>query len=241
MADNNQGFNVVDLEETFNRAADHLRSLVSGLDSGQLLGFYGLYKQAVMGPCNEPRPNWYQTQARHKWEAWNSLGDTSREVAMGSYIRAVQKLDPTWEENSHSASGTWVAVSKMPNTDVELRDVEKGLLDWVKDGNEEKVHEALTEDTKQISVRDEDGMLPVHWAADRGHVSIFRLLVDSGADINVRDNDGQTPLHYAASCSHIEVIKYLVSIGAAILPDNDGMTPPDIADPELAVMFTEDS
>lgn len=232
-----ESFDATDLEETFNRAANHLQSLASQLDSGQLLGFYGLYKQATIGPCDTPRPNWYQTQAKHKWEAWKSLGDMSREVAMGSYIRAVGKLDLTWEQSARTKSQTWVTVSKLPNTDTELRDIDKTLFDWVKDGNTEKVWEAIAKEPTCVNVADESGMLPIHWAADRGHVQILKCLIEKGADINARDKEGQTALHYAASCGHIEVVKYLLSVDAMLLEDNDGMTPKDVADQELVVMF----
>lgn len=230
-------FKSTDLEETFDRAARHLQTLVSELDSGQLLGLYGLYKQATCGPCDTPRPNWYQMQAKHKWESWKSLGEMSRDVAMASYIRAVGKLDPTWEEDAKCDSQAWVAVSRLPNTDAELRDIDKTFLDWVKDGSEEKVSEFLTKDLKCVLLADEDGMLPLHWAADRGHVPTIKCLVEAGADVNAKDADGQTPLHYVASCGHVEALKYLLSKGAECVEDNDGMTPKDVADEHILTMF----
>ncbi|XP_051160205.1 acyl-CoA-binding domain-containing protein 6-like [Leptopilina boulardi] len=230
-------FKSSDLEETFDKAARHLQSLVSQLDSGQLLGFYGLYKQATCGSCDTPKPSWYQMQAKHKWEAWQSLGEMSREVAMASYIRAVGKIDPDWEEKSNDNSQAWVAVSRLPNTDEELRDIDKTFFDWVKDGNEVKVAEILSQNSKCILQDDENGMYPLHWAADRGHVPTIKCLVEAGADINVKDQDGQTPLHYVASCGHIEACKYLLSKGAENLQDNDGLTPKEIADEHTLPMF----
>ncbi|XP_033214223.1 acyl-CoA-binding domain-containing protein 6-like [Belonocnema kinseyi] len=230
-------FKSTDLEETFDRAARHLQTLVPDLDSGQLLGFYGLYKQATCGSCDVPRPNWYQMQAKHKWESWKSLGEMSREVAMASYIRAVGKLDPTWEEDTKGDSQAWVAVSRLPNTDTELRDIDKTFLDWVKDGSEEKVLDFLTQDSTILSQADDCGMLPLHWAADRGHVPTIKCLVEAGADINAKDGEGQTPLHYVSSCGHAEALKYLLSKGAESLEDNDGMTPKDVADEHLLPMF----
>lgn len=224
-----------DLEETFERAAAHLEKLVPQLDSNQLLGFYGLYKQATCGVCDTSRPSWYQIQAKQKWEAWKNLGDMSKQEAMESYIRAVGKLDATWDENSKSYP--WVAVSRLTNTDEELQDVDKTLLDWIKDGSEGKVDEMVSKDKAMVEKVDEDGMQPIHWAADRGNVSIVRCLVKAGADKNAKDNDGQTPLHYAASCGHEEAIKYFLSIGAELLEDGDGMTPKDVAPEELSFLF----
>lgn len=233
----NLDFEVSDLEETFNKAASHLQSLVSQLDEGQLLGFYGLYKQATCGPCDIPAPSWYQLQAKHKWQAWNSLGDMSKEVAMGSYIRAVGKLDPDWEKDTRSSSKAWVVVSRLPNTDTELKDIDKTLLDWVKDSNQEKVEIFLSRNKKDITVKDENGMLPIHWAADRGDVDILTCLVEAGSDVNALDEEGQTPLHYAASCGHKEVVKYLLSKKARLVEDENGMSPKDVADEALLSMF----
>lgn len=230
-------FDISDLEETFNKAANHLQALVTKLDTGQLLGFYGLYKQATCGPCDTPAPSWYQMQAKHKWEAWKSLGDMSREVAMGSYIRAVGKLDPDWEKDNRSESKAWVVVSRLPNTDTELKDIDKTLFDWVKDGNEEKLRSFLSRNPMDINAKDEHGMFPIHWAADRGDVAIFKYLVEAGSDVNALDTEGQTPLHYAASCGHKEIVKYLLSVNAKFVKDDSGMSPKDVADETISSLF----
>ncbi|XP_032456072.1 acyl-CoA-binding domain-containing protein 6-like isoform X2 [Nasonia vitripennis] len=232
-----------ELEETFSNAASHLQSLASELDTGQLLGFYGLYKQATCGPCDTPAPSWYQMQAKHKWEAWKSLGDMSKEVAMASYIRAVGKLDPFWEKDARTVeSKAWVVVSRLPNTDTELKDIDKTLLDWVKDCNQEKVRIFLSQGPddnrkKELYVKDENGMLPIHWAADRGDLEIFKCLAHAGSDVNAKDEDGQTPLHYAASCGHKEIVKYLLSLNVELIKDDSGMSPKDVADETLSSMF----
>ncbi|XP_058797249.1 acyl-CoA-binding domain-containing protein 6-like [Phymastichus coffea] len=230
-------FEISDLEETFNKAASHLQMLVSKLDTGQLLGFYGLYKQATCGPCDTPAPSWYQMQAKHKWEAWKSLGDMSKEVAMGSYIRAVGKLDSNWEKDSRLESKAWVVVSRLPNTDTELKDIDKTVFDWVKDGNEEKVRLFLSRNPKDVNSKDDNGMLLIHWAADRGDVEIFKYLVEVGSDINAADMENQTPLHYAASCGHKEIVKYLLTMNAKFVKDDSGLTPRDVADTSLLPLF----
>lgn len=228
---------VTDLEETFNRAAKYLQSLVSELDSGQLLAFYGLYKQATVGPCDIPRPNWYQMQAKHKWEAWKNLGDMSRETAMADYIRAIAKINPSWEEEEKADTPAWISVSKLSATDVELSDVDKTFLDWVKEGNDAKVREMLSSKPTLVDTPDYDGLLPIHWAADRNHVGVMELLIANGANVTSQDRDGQTPLHYAAGCGHTEAVKYLLSIGAQYITDNDGKTPKDIADEQVAALL----
>lgn len=227
----------MDLEETFNRAAKHLQTLVSELNNTELLTFYAFYKQATVGPCDIPRPNWYQTQAKQKWEAWKNLGDMSREVAMENYISALKNVNPSWEEDAKADSQGWVAISRLTNTEEELEDAEKTFLDWVKEGNKNMVQEILSKERGVVDTPDEDGLLPLHWAADRGHVMVMEHLVKKGANINMQDRDGQTPLHYAASCGHIDAVKYLLSIGAESIEDNDGMTPKDIADEQVVAIL----
>ncbi|XP_014206005.1 acyl-CoA-binding domain-containing protein 6-like [Copidosoma floridanum] len=237
MAEGLRNAELSDLEETFNKAASYVQLLVSKLSNTQLLGFYGLYKQATCGPCDTPAPSWYQLTAKSKWEAWKSLGDMKREVAMSNYIGLVSELDPDWEKDARDSSKTWVVVSTLPNTDTELHDVDKTLLDWIKESNLNKVQLFLSRDKKCIEVRDEDNMLPIHWAADRGDFNILKFLVEVGSDINAQDADGQTPLHYAASCGHKDIIKYLLSKNARMIQDNDGLTPKDVADEAVTSMF----
>ncbi|XP_010830716.1 PREDICTED: acyl-CoA-binding domain-containing protein 4 isoform X3 [Bison bison bison] len=52
----------------------------------EMLRFYSYYKQATMGPCLIPQPGFWDPIGRYKWEAWNSLGQMSREEAMSAYI-----------------------------------------------------------------------------------------------------------------------------------------------------------
>lgn len=229
MAESN--LSATDLEERFNRASKYMQSLVSELDADQLLALYGLYKQATVGRCDIPKPNWYQMQALRKYEAWKKLGDMSQEFAMANYIDIIARLNPAWEEEAKfEGSRGWTSVSKFTNTDAALKDAEKTFLDWLKEGNEEKVREMIRQEPELLEWMDDIGLLPIHWAADRGHVAILRLLVEEGADINSLDLEEQTPLHYASCCGHVEAVKYLLSIGADFSRKNrDGMTPKDIA------------
>lgn len=224
-----------DVEETFKKAASHLQSLVSGLDSEKLLFFYGLYKQATYGKCNVPSPNWYQVQARQKWQAWKALEDMTSEQAMINYIKAIESIDQEWE--THARTSSWVVLSTLQNLDAHVNDEDKKLLDFVKEGNEPRIRNILNCDTKELDLMDNEGMLPIHWAADRGDIQIFKILVENGSDINARDVQGQTPMHYAASCGHENILRYLLSLNAEVTRDNSGLTPKDIADETVAFLF----
>ncbi|XP_027033572.2 acyl-CoA-binding domain-containing protein 4 isoform X1 [Tachysurus fulvidraco] len=57
-----------------------------------MLRFYSLYKQAVCGPCTVSRPGFWDPVGRYKWDAWNRLGDMSRETAMAAYVDEMKKV-----------------------------------------------------------------------------------------------------------------------------------------------------
>ncbi|KAK7134495.1 hypothetical protein R3I93_017803 [Phoxinus phoxinus] len=73
-----------------------------------MLRFYGLYKQAVSGPCTAPRPGFWDPIGRYKWDAWNQLGDMSRESAMAAYVdemkKVAQEVINTMQINEKTAS-----------------------------------------------------------------------------------------------------------------------------------------
>ncbi|KAM3593409.1 uncharacterized protein V6R79_012381 [Siganus canaliculatus] len=51
-----------------------------------MLKFYSYYKQATVGSCNIPRPGFWDAVGKAKWDAWNSLGNMSKEEAMAAYV-----------------------------------------------------------------------------------------------------------------------------------------------------------
>ncbi|XP_076856285.1 acyl-CoA-binding domain-containing protein 4 isoform X2 [Brachyhypopomus gauderio] len=57
-----------------------------------MLRFYGLYKQAVCGPCKVSRPGFWDPVGRYKWDAWHHLGDMSCENAMAAYVNEMKKV-----------------------------------------------------------------------------------------------------------------------------------------------------
>lgn len=60
-----------------------------------MLQFYSYYKQATQGPCNLPRPGFWDPIGKYKWDAWNGLGDMSREEAMIAYVEEMKKIIET--------------------------------------------------------------------------------------------------------------------------------------------------
>lgn len=82
-----------DIQENFDFAVEQIRN--SNADSNnkfiktptneEKLKFYGLYKQATIGKCNTQRPWNIQMVECAKWDAWNSLGNMTKENAMIKY------------------------------------------------------------------------------------------------------------------------------------------------------------
>lgn len=197
--------NETDAEATFNKACDHLTHLVSQLDANALLEFYGLYKQATVGPCNTSKPGIFSVNARAKWNAWNDLGSMNKECAMQKYIAKLNETDPDWNQNDSSTTKkvkkpSWVSVSTPMAIDSD--DEHKGtktLIDHVKDGNVDEVLAFIgssmsleQRDSAKNSILNEydsEGLGAIHWASDRGFHQILEILLKHGADVNLIDKD----------------------------------------------------
>ncbi|XP_071538810.1 acyl-CoA-binding domain-containing protein 5-like isoform X2 [Panulirus ornatus] len=86
-------------EEKFQAAVNIIRSLPKDgpyqPSHDMMLKFYGLYKQAVEGPCTEPKPAFYEVVKGYKWRAWNSLGNMTKNEAMNSYVDELKKIIET--------------------------------------------------------------------------------------------------------------------------------------------------
>lgn len=58
------------------------------------LRFYSYYKQATEGPCQKPKPAFWEVVKKAKWDAWNRLGNMSRNEAMENYVEELKKVIP---------------------------------------------------------------------------------------------------------------------------------------------------
>lgn len=214
------------ITELFNKATNHAKTLAAKLESQTLLKLYSYYKQAIEGPCNIPRPRWYEMQAKAKWDAWDGLRNMPQEEAKQRYIDLVTELDPGFSQGEKTAG--WVSVSTHVKPD-NIDDSEKNIFDYVKDGDLNKIKSILKSDIKILEAIDDDGMGLIHWTADRGDINILKYLIDMKVDINLLDQDGQTALHYAVSCDHVDCVKLLIDQGADVrVKDNDGLAPKDL-------------
>jgi len=55
------------------------------------LQLHGFYKQAVTGPCTVVRPGGFNLSGKNKWDAWNTLGDMSKEQAKAAFVELCQR------------------------------------------------------------------------------------------------------------------------------------------------------
>lgn len=221
------------LQRNFDKACDYVRDSHSKLDSDLLVRLYGYFKQATVGECRTPKPSVLNFQALIKWKAWSKLGNISKSEAMNLYVTTLNEAVENWEENVSEKPNKlketgWISVSCLCK-EVDVPETEKGIYDWVKEGDLNKL--------KQLgnfvpNLRDEHDLTLLHWAADRGHLDVAEYLITQmNVDVNDLDADGQSPLHYAAACGHLDICKLLVDSGANVLAkDRDQLTPKDVAE-----------
>ncbi|XP_052398975.1 acyl-CoA-binding domain-containing protein 5A isoform X1 [Carassius gibelio] len=83
-------------EQRFNAAVKVIQNLPSNgsfqPSHNMMLKFYSYYKQATQGPCNIPRPGFWDPVGKAKWDAWNSLGEMPKEDAMAAYVEDLKMI-----------------------------------------------------------------------------------------------------------------------------------------------------
>lgn len=85
-----------DVEQAFEAAAQYVGASAAGgtLHDAQLLRFYGLYKQATAGPCDAPKPSFFDRRGRAKWQAWKDAAGLSAEEAQQQYVQLLTEASP---------------------------------------------------------------------------------------------------------------------------------------------------
>lgn len=87
------------------------------------------------------------------------------------------------------------------------------------------------------SIRDDDGLTPLHCAALDldGRARTTKLLVDSGCDLDAVDRNGATALHMMSTFGHGRAISEMLAEGAdPTIRDAEGAVPRDMtADPGI--------
>ncbi|KAI9017494.1 acyl CoA binding protein-domain-containing protein [Gaertneriomyces semiglobifer] len=142
---------VLRLEQRFAKAVDVLHSL--GPDEHQMvpstsekLEFYGLYKQATLGPCTTARPSVFDVAGRAKHDAWQRVSNMSQSDAKENYVDAVIKFLERFPDRPVAAemidyferSRAGIAMS---DTDSEANFSERELSDYENEHEDEHLDE----------------------------------------------------------------------------------------------------
>jgi len=80
------------LSSTMEEAKKRVGQLTEDPGNEAKLKMYALYKQASEGKCNTKKPGVFDFVGQAKWNAWNELGDISKEEAENQYIALVDTL-----------------------------------------------------------------------------------------------------------------------------------------------------
>ncbi|ONK78638.1 uncharacterized protein A4U43_C02F20900 [Asparagus officinalis] len=57
---------------------------------------YGLYQQAIVGPCNTAKPRAWNPVEHSKWTSWHGLGNMASTEAMRLFVKILEEEDPGW-------------------------------------------------------------------------------------------------------------------------------------------------
>lgn len=79
-----------DLDKNFEGAAEAVKNLKTRPNDQELLEIYGLFKQATVGDCNQPKPGMFQLKEKAKHEFWSKKAGMSQEEAKKAYIKQVE-------------------------------------------------------------------------------------------------------------------------------------------------------
>ena len=82
-----------DLKSRFEAAAAAAKQTRKKPDNATLLKLYAYYKQASEGDVKGERPGGFDFVGGAKYDAWAKLKGTSKDEAMQSYIKQVDKLN----------------------------------------------------------------------------------------------------------------------------------------------------
>jgi len=82
-----------DLKTRFEAAAAAAKQTKQRPDNATMLKLYSYYKQATEGDVRGDRPGGFDFVGAAKYDAWAKLKGTSRDDAMTSYIKQVERLN----------------------------------------------------------------------------------------------------------------------------------------------------
>ena len=88
------------------------------------------------------------------------------------------------------------------------KDANGDLRDAAKDGEVEKLHDALTKGA-DLETTDGERKTPLLIAAEKGHWEVIQILIEMGADLEAKDVDGSTAFMLAEKNEHANLAELL--------------------------------
>ena len=82
----------MDLAEKFADAQKRVKELKAAPGNDDLLELYAFYKQATAGDVAGSRPGMMDFKGRAKFDAWAKKKGASKDAAMESYVKLVDRL-----------------------------------------------------------------------------------------------------------------------------------------------------
>ena len=95
-----------------------------------------------------------------------------------------------------------------------LDQMQKNLIDAVKEGDIVTVKQLSDLQGIDINVKDVYDYTALMWASLRGREKIISFLIESGADLNYKNKDGFTALNLAVTYKHSKIVEQLEEAGA---------------------------
>ncbi|XP_073279592.1 uncharacterized protein [Primulina huaijiensis] len=94
-----EGIERTELDKTFGKAVVFVNSKNNAdrVNGDVKLQLHGLQRIALEGVCYGSQPMALKVSARAKWNAWQKLGNMSRETAMEKYINILSEQVPEWK------------------------------------------------------------------------------------------------------------------------------------------------
>ena len=71
----------------------------STLAMDQRVALYAYRQQVLVGPCNTPKPGFFELveEVKERWAAWDALGTMPVDAAADRFVKCVADADPQWE------------------------------------------------------------------------------------------------------------------------------------------------
>lgn len=153
------------------------------------LKFYSYYKQATEGPCELPKPGFWDIVNRAKWDAWSKLQNMSKEDAMKSYVEEfVEIMKETIPRDPDSMSDFYSVMGPYLNLVPEEIRAKHGLVN----GNSTKFLNNNTLENVETCNTPQNGKPMKHYEEDDINDSpegLFAPLLVNGHNMNGNDSD----------------------------------------------------